>query len=54
MKSIFENLIFAQRGFVCWWNLHLNISDYVNPFIPGDKKGHISLKNPVAFRWRFV
>ena len=53
-KFIFENLILSQRDFVCWWNVHLNISDYLNLFIPGGKKGHISLSKPAGFRWRFA
>ena len=24
-NSIFENIIFSQRDFVCWWNLHLHV-----------------------------
>ena len=23
IKLIFQNLIFPQKDFVCWWNLHL-------------------------------
>ena len=41
-KSIFENLIFPQRDFVCWWNLRLNVPDYLNPFMTsGNKKSYI-------------
>ena len=32
-KLIFENLILLQKDFVCWWNLHLNMSDYFNRFM---------------------
>ena len=33
-KLIFENLIFPQRNFACWWNLNSNMPDYLNPFMP--------------------
>ena len=32
-KSMLQNLIFPQRGFVCWWNLRLDMPDYRNPFM---------------------
>ena len=39
IKLTLENLIYPQRDFVCWLNLHLNISDCVNPVMPsGNKK----------------
>ena len=37
-KLVFEDLIFPQRDFVCWWNLHLNMPDYLNPFMPSGNK----------------
>ena len=37
-KLTFENLVFPQRNFVCWLNLHLNMSDYVNPVMPSGSK----------------
>ena len=43
-KLIFENLIFPQRTFVCWRNLHLNMSDCLNPFMPSDNKRSYILK----------
>ena len=47
-KLIFENLIWE---FVCWWNLHLNMPDYLNPFMPS---GNRRTYKPAAFRCRFV
>ena len=41
-KLIFENLIFLHRDFVCWGNLHLNMPDYFNPFMPsGNRRTYI-------------
>ena len=37
-RLIFENLIFSQRDFVRWRNLYLNMSDYLNPFMPSGNK----------------
>ena len=34
IKLILKDSIFPQRDFVCWWNLQLNMADYVNPFMP--------------------
>ena len=44
-KLIFENLIIPQRDFVRWWNLHLNMPDYLNPFMHNGNKR--SLNKPV-------
>ena len=48
-KLIFENLIFPQRDFVCWINLHLKMSDYLNPFMPSGNKRSYILKQPCSF-----
>ena len=53
-KLIFENLIFPQRDFVCWWNLHLNMPDYLNAFIPSGNKRLYILNKPAAYRCWFV
>ena len=37
-KFIFENLFFSQRAFVSWWNVHLNVSDCLNPFMSSGNK----------------
>ena len=53
-KLTFENLIFPQRNFVSWWNLYLNMPDYLNNSCPVLTKGHESLRKPAALRCRFV
>ena len=43
-KLIFENLIFPQRDFVCWWNLHVSKFDHLNHFMTSGKKRSYILK----------
>ena len=49
VKLVFENLIFPQRAFVCWWNLHLNISYCLNAFVPSGSKRSYILKQTCSF-----
>ena len=57
-KSIFEYLIISQRDFVCWWNLHLNMPDYLNPFMPSGNNRSYTLKlldgSLLKYVWPFV
>ena len=46
---IFENLIFPQRDFVCWRNLHVNMPDYLNSFIPSGNKRSYIFKQTCSF-----
>ena len=48
-KLTFENLILPQRDFVCWSNLHLNMSDYLNHFMPSGNKRSYILKQTCSF-----
>ena len=48
-KLIFENLIFPLRDFVCWWNLHLNIPDYLKLFMPSGNKRSYFNKQSCSF-----
>ena len=46
---IFENLILPQRDFVCWRNLHVNMPDYLNPFMPSGNKRSYIFKQTCSF-----
>ena len=48
-KIIFENLIFPQINFICWWNLHLNMPDYLNAFMSSGNKRSYTLKQTCNF-----
>ena len=48
-KLIFENLIFLHRDFVCWGNLHLNMPDYFNPFMPSGNRRTYIIKQTCCF-----
>ena len=47
-KLIFKNLIFLQKDFICWWNLHLNMPDYLNPFMPSGNRRTYILNEPAV------
>ena len=63
-KLIFENLIFHQKdfndqnlifqAFACWWNLHLNMSDCLNPFMPSGNKRSYILKQTCSIYTRIL